>query len=531
MKKIYMKLSSNSIYFILFLIILTLLSSINLFHKGILFSHDVNFHLHRVMALVDNIKIGKILPVYFNYLNGFGYGNGLFYCDLFMYIPAILNYLGLSLEVSYKIFIIIINFFSIFSMYLCVDTITKKKYCAYTSMILYSCSIYRLMDLVERGALGEVLSFAFLPLVILGIYELLYGDVKKSYYLTIGMCGILFSHVISFYLTCFFCLLFVIINFKCLKEKNRIKHLIINIFISVLLTSHFWLPLVEQIIKYKFNFSSNIQIYINIVPVLALFIDFPIIYLFDEWVPSGIGLIYYCSLFLYFKYIKGKNFKIKNRFLMTLFLLGFISIIFSCLSFIWRLNIFYSFFSIVQFPWRFYMFATVFLLIGFCILLGDIKKGILVKMMLIYTVLIYFVSAMLYSLNVYTDKPIKDEIMLGEYLPQGFNLDIIYNYESSDIDYQKEDNVLHVFVKNQTQVIEVPLIYYDGYKACNTEKCFETFRAMNGLVGVNTNFEVTNFDVYYEGTKVYVISKYISLLGLLLFIIYVKCKKNGDCIE
>ena len=83
MIKIYNKIKNNKKLFIVFIISLTLLSSFNLFHKGIILSHDINFHLHRILALTDNLRIHKYIPVYYNYLDGFGYGNGLFYPDTF----------------------------------------------------------------------------------------------------------------------------------------------------------------------------------------------------------------------------------------------------------------------------------------------------------------------------------------------------------------------------------------------------------------------------------------------------------------
>ena len=70
---------------------LMLLSSVNIFRSGLIAGDDINFHIHRIMAIVDNIKIGRYVPVYFNYLNGFGYGN-VFYPDLFLFIPALFKY-------------------------------------------------------------------------------------------------------------------------------------------------------------------------------------------------------------------------------------------------------------------------------------------------------------------------------------------------------------------------------------------------------------------------------------------------------
>ena len=269
--KVYNKVCSNRLYFILFIVVLTVLSSFNIFHSGIIYGDDINFHMYRIFGIVDNIKIGKYVPVYFNYLKGFGYGNGLFYPDLFLFIPAVLNYLGLNIIISLKIFIFIINFFSIYFMYLCVYRISGEKKCAYASMILYAISGYRLIDFVARGALGEMIAFVFLPLVVLGLYEIFFGDYEHGYFLTIGLSCLCFSHVISFYLMCFFVILFIFINMKCL-DKTRLKYLIIYILLAMLITVHFWLPMLEQIVSDKFNFAINSKVFYLLMVILSIFL-------------------------------------------------------------------------------------------------------------------------------------------------------------------------------------------------------------------------------------------------------------------
>jgi len=99
---------NKKIIFIIF--ILSLLSIIPLFYSDtIVFGHDTLFHLNRVAGVLENIKIGKIIPVYFKYLNGLGYANGLFYPDFFLYIPALLSLITKDIIISYKIFLYIIK--------------------------------------------------------------------------------------------------------------------------------------------------------------------------------------------------------------------------------------------------------------------------------------------------------------------------------------------------------------------------------------------------------------------------------------
>lgn len=506
-RKVYEKVNSNKLYFLLFLILLTLFSSINIFHSGIMLSDDINFHMHRILGVVDNIRIGRYVPVYFNYLNGFGYANGLFYPDLFLFVPAFLIYLGLNLVLSLKIFILIINFTSICSMYLCVYRITKEKKCAYLSMILYALANYRLIDFVSRGALGEMIAFAFIPLIVLGLYELFFGDYTKGYFLTIGLSCVCFSHVISFYLVCFFTFLFMILNIKCLKDKQRLKCLLLYVFLAMVVTIHFWLPMFEQLFFDSFSIDAHRKIFENVIPIYFVFLDVPYNIITNYYI-AGVGVIYYISLVKYFNKIKS------DRFIFTIMLLGVLATLFVSIKFIWKIDLFYKLFSVIQFPWRFYICSTVFFVIGFSIIFKYIKFNKFINFCLIYVCVIFIFNSFAFSINAYFNKPLVDEVMVGEYLPKGFSFKTFEDYKNKDISYSRNSNVLNVEVLRDVDSVELPLIYYRGYKVCG-KVCYDTFKTKNGLLGVKVN-GTDNLKVWYPGTKIYNITKYISVLGILV---------------
>ena len=500
---------------LLFILALSILTAANIFRVGIVYADDLSFHFYRIMAIVDNIKIGKYVPVYFNYLNGFGYANGLFYPDLFLIIPAFLNYIGLHITTAYKIFVILINFAAIYTMYLCTYKISKEKKCAYIGMTLYAISNYRLIDFIERGSLGEMLSFIFIPLVILGLYEILYDAEKQGYYLSIGLSGLCSSHVISFYITCIFTIVILIINIRQLRDKKRLKSLIINIILPMLITMHFWLPMIEQIVSDKFNFSVNVKIFENIVPLVALFIDYPLVKIFKVYLPAGIGLMYYIYMI---KMIKQSK---KDKFMLTITSMGIISIIFCSVKILWKIDIVYRILSFIQFPWRFYMFATIFFIISFSTMIKDVKINKTMKIYFSYTVIICILNIILHF-NVFTlIGPISTEIMMGEYMPENATIETIINYNSKDITYERDNNILNVTIIKNKETVELPLLYYKGYKACN-EKCYEVFKTENGLVGVKINNEKTGLKVWYNGTKIYNITKNISIAGVIILIYKIK---------
>lgn len=512
--KIYQKVNSKKVYFILFLIVLALISSVNVFHSGLIYGDDINFHMHRIIAVADNMRIGKYVPVYFNYLNGFGYGNGLFYPDLFLIVPAFFNYLGLDIILSVKIFVIIINFVSICTMYLCVYRISKEKKCAYLSMILYAFSNYRLVDFVSRGALGEMISFIFFPLVVLGLYEIFFGDSKKGYYLTIGLSGLCFSHVISFYLMCFFAILFMVLNIKCLNDKLRLKFLVFYILLAMLITVHFWLPMFEQMLSGRYSIDVHREIFKTVIPIYFVFLDLPYNAITNYYI-AGIGVIYYIGLFKCFDKLRN------NKFLFTIFVLGILSVLFVSCKLVWEIDLFYNVFSVIQFPWRFYMFTTVFFIIVFSIIFKNVGFNRFVKLCLVYIILIFVVNTLLYSYNVYLKQPLDDEIMMGEYLPKNFDYSVFNDYSNKYIDYERKNGVLNVSIKKSKKEIEVPLIYYKGYKACGN-KCYDVFKSDKGLVGVKLDDDIKDLKVWYSGTELYSVTKYFSAFGFLILLYIVR---------
>ena len=342
---------------------------------------------------------------------------------------------------------------------------------------------------------------------------LFFGDYKKGYFLTIGLSCVCFSHIISFYLVCFFTFLFMIFNIKCLRDKSRLKCLLLYVFLAMIVTIHFWLPMLEQLFLDSFRIDAHRKIFQNVIPIYFIFLDVPYNIITNYYI-AGVGVIYYVALVKYFKIIKS------NKFLFTIMFLGVIATIFVSIKLIWKIDLFYKIFSVIQFPWRFYICSTVFFIIGFSVIFKYIKFNDFIKLSLIYVCVIFIFNSFVFSINAYFNKPLIDEVMVGEYLPKGFNFKTFEDYKNKDISYSRSSNVLSVEVLKNVDSVELPLVYYRGYKACG-DVCYETFKTENGLLGVKTQ-DVKEFEVWYSGTKIYNVTKYISLLGVCVLIYKIK---------
>lgn len=521
---------------ILFLLLLAVISSITLFLiPNMSRGHDLAFHLSRISALKDNLKLnifgGYLYP---NYLGGYGYANPLFYPDLFLYIPAGLSYLGLSVITSYKIFLFLISFASILTMYVTVKDIGKNNKCALISSIVYGFAAYRLVDMFTRAALGETLAFVFAPLVIYGIYEIVYGDYKKYYLLVIGMSGLILSHLISTFVIGILLVIFCLINIKKLwNEKRRILYIIISALITLGITAHFIFPMLEQMMSGKFlfnNLDETSKLLERSLPVWSIFLEFPNHVLTDLWIPTGIGISF---LLLIYYYIK--SFKKCSKFIHFCFIGAIIFII--CSTNILPWSLFQNVLSPIQFPWRFYFIAVLLLSIGGGLLLSTIKldnNNTVIKFFIISLIPVISIG----TLNFF-EQNISElgayEISFGEYMP--VSADKEYILERGDI-ITTTYPVEHSFTRNGLELeinfnnnttnnsFELPLLYYKGYSATTGEEKLEVYESTNGLVAVDVSDNSGVIKVNYSGTKIQMVSKIISLVSVIVFVIII-LKKRG----
>jgi len=518
LNNLYKKIKDNK-YKVLLIIIVTVISTLPIIMHNLPYGGDINFHLKRIEAITENIKHGYIgYPIYFKYLNNYGYGSGLFYPDLFLYIPAFLNIFGISLFTSYKIFLVLIKLASLISIYFSIKSINKNEKSALIAVILYGFSSYCFIDMFERGALAETITIVFIPLVIRGIYEIIFGDNKKYYILSFGMLGILFSHIISLYLITIFLILFTLFNIKFLN-KEKIKSIIKAIIVFILIGSHFLLPLIEQMLSNKFYYSiqENVVTY-NTVPILFLFFEFPYYtlmgYTFKRWFPCGIGIIY---LLLCIKYIKNKE--KYDRASKCFLISGIICLIFTT-KYFWYIPFMKKIFSPIQFPYRIYILSTALFITCFT----RVMKNINIKKIFLTCLLLFSLNLFYPFCNIVTTKLLKDEIMNGEYLPVEYkkennNGKILNNCK---IKYSINNN-LKTTIEYKTECdeieVEIPIIYYKGYEVKINDEKIKISKSENGLIKFKTNQKEGKISVFYKGTKLYNVTKYISITSALCIVI------------
>ncbi len=211
----------------LLLLAAVLLASLPLGFDTVLDGNDLYYQFNRITGIQEALKSGQLpVKIHSTHLHGYGYGSPIFYPEYFLYIPALLGCAGVSLVNCYKVLVLMINAGTAAAAYVSFSGVLRSKRTGLAASLLYTLSVYRLIDIYTRSAIGEALAMVFLPLVIWGMYELFLGDRRKWYLSALGLTGIMQSHVLTTEMTLLFGGIFGICFITRLREKGRIPALL-----------------------------------------------------------------------------------------------------------------------------------------------------------------------------------------------------------------------------------------------------------------------------------------------------------------
>lgn len=206
-------------------------------------AHDSQNHLARMAQYYVAVREGNIPPIWAGAMNnGFGYPVFLFNYPLanLMALPLIVA--NISIQQSFLIITLLSVFVSGLGMFYLLREWFGKQASAIGS-ILYMVNPYQLSLIYVRGVIGEMLSFALLPWVLLMIYRCLRAkEFSWVDHLALILVSALFllSHNIIVLFAIPLILGFVVWISR--KDLRQIKKIVIPGFASVLLVSFFWVP-------------------------------------------------------------------------------------------------------------------------------------------------------------------------------------------------------------------------------------------------------------------------------------------------
>lgn len=533
-------------YLILFLV--TLVIGFPLLRTETLSGHDGVFHLFRSYSTIVALKDGQRIPIINpNMIGGLGYGVNIFYGVLTTYLTTFLSLFIHPIGLTINILILFSIFFSGLFMYFFVKEISNKKIISLLSAIIYMTSPYLLYDIYVRMALGEIVSFTFMPLVFHGLYNILYKDKKKWYLLVFGTSGLFLTHNLSTFLCAIFAFLFLLLSYKKLWDWEVLKKLLLSAFLSIVISLPTIFPLLEaklssdyMVFDAAYMHATGIDMEKNSVHLLKNSFKIP------NQMVQGYMIIILLLIVVIF-YLKKK--KSLSTISTIFFFLSFLSLILT-LSFIpWRSLP--TILSTIQFPYRFLQVFSFFFAV--CLSLFCIRQN---KKIIYALVLLCFITTIPF-LNIGVKKEGIDNNLVfsnklkkrgdivrstgsasAEYLPRN----AIYKYDyfksrGMDLIPLKGEATIENCSKNGTHLsfdfkgntetfLELPFIYYPGYSAQINHTKIPTSETENGLLGIQLKKGTYYVEVEYRGSIGMHISYFSSLGGLLiLFLIIIKEKK------
>lgn len=504
---------------------------------------DGRFHVMRIEGLYQSLKQGVYFPsVNMSFMDGFGYIANIFYSDLWLYPAAFLRLLGLTTVQAFVSFYVILNFCTLVISFWSFYQVSRKYDKSLVFSLLYTVSFYRVFDMVRRFDIGEALTLTFLPLVVLGVYEIFYGDRHRWLFLTFGMAAVIYSHALSPVLIVIFICLVIIFRMKNLiREPRRILSLLKATFWAVMLTLAYFLPMVEQLRRTQFKLTHAPLIYVSQSGMTL----YDLIHgsVTDDLFNQNIGLL---MLFIAILIPLTVRF-VKNPALRDFAIIGEILLFMTTKFFPWQ-YFDHTPLNMIQFPWRFDLLVTIL----FTIFLASDplnwfgawwKKVLLVSLSLglIVGAEQKLIDDYPQEYSLYQSFNKLDSYSIGsgeEYLPMNADLSVLMStphtpkLESGTAvitDFSQQGSKLSFNFQNANNgKIDVPVIGYYGYSAKNSTGKVSQFKMdlnNNGLGQVIVNGTGTVRINYYE-TSIQKYSRLFSIFSLLILMVAIIFQKR-----
>lgn len=506
--------------------------SLPLFTDYLLTGADMTGHLLRIEGVKDGLLSGQF-PVRIepNWLQEHGYADGIFYCGLFLYLPAFLRIMGFTVQTAYKCYKLFANLAACLISWYSFKKMFRSNKIGLFGSFLYTFYLVRVVYLYAVDGVGQYTAMIFLPLVMHGFHRIFTEDQKKEEEkysflpLALGISGVLCSHVLSSEILLFFMLLLCIVCVNKLFQKEMFLQLCKAAVVTLLLNLWYLVPFLDYILNMDLAVTKGGAAYKQIqtwgMYIPQLFEPFPSGGGYGA-LPAengmvgetsygiGLGLTLGILLILFLLFVVRKPFKeqmgeealrgITGKSGRVVFGFGLLSMWMGTIYFPWdRLAksgaLLRQLIATLQFPYRMLSFTGVFLVAACCFALRDFKEmkdaGKLKPVFLYVAVLTigigHLLTAVYFHNSIFTESSgfyrLYDETAMGnsyisggEYVLLGTDVEKL-TYKgpvcSEGIalnSYEKRGCYVKIDCDNgrEGQYIELPLLYYKGYQAAES---------------------------------------------------------------
>lgn len=520
---------------------------------------DLSFHLWRIEGIAQGLQDGFFpVRIYSEYLNGYGYANGIYYGNTLLYIPAVLRMIGYSVTVSYKVYILLIHILTAFSAYWSFRQFGETEWNGLVGCALYTLAPYRLVNIYDRAAVGEYTALCFIPLVFCGLWIICKRNGKREHTMAMaaivaGCTGIVQSHILSAILTGLCGVAFIVWFWKSFLKKEKMITLLQAAFWIILLNLWFIVPLLDSMLSQATRINadkmSKIQKYGQDVTYLtglirgneyqvSRSIGFVLLFIPVLWITVRLIAHYNNQVCRYKKEMTGTAVMgVGCLFLATnLFPYDFL-----CKN----SDLFNGIIGKIQFPWRWLGVAGIFLIMLYCLVADSFreiqKKYYLVMVAGMIGVVVLQAAAIQTQImnqseqnDYYSAKGLRQsflyQVYQGEYMAANADMKEM-EYDRSVIDesnimweYRRRGNRFEINLENhnfQEAQIILPLQYYKGYSAKDIEsgERLTVYEDDKSRVAVRVPMGFKGMiQLTYTGMWYWRVADIMSLAGILIFV-------------
>ena len=570
---------SNPFFLTLIIIDLILVSFMYVGPGNLINTHDGNYHLYRFATSISAFDDGqKFLQLDADQLQGFGQAPNLFYGPMLSWLMLIVFKITSNLQISLMFLMLVATIATTFGAYYASKKIFKSEKAGFFTSLIFTLEPFHVGELLTRGSFSEYLAFAFIPFIILAIYQIIFEsktDFRRIFMLAFSAFGIIMNHNLTAVLIAAMAALFVVFNIRKVFSKPKILFsLIFAGILAVGFSAIFILPFLEvrEVGIYNiFNPDFQKWFYVNGSQVTPA----------DAWLPtnmfrppaghasvvfglSPVLLVLTIGFLVFRKDIKNTNYR---RFSMMSIIISAIFVLFSTRIFAFIPAV-QNFHSMLQFSQRMLIIQSVLLPFVAGYFIGEKlknKREIMIAAAIASISYIHITTSAIepgkvsLPMNVGVDYNLVDgiSIAMGEYQPifpkvenvkdisetaagyvkktiseKGRKADVISG--SAKISgFEKKGSRMRLVVsenKNGAE-IELPMFYYPGFKAVLNGKPAKTsYSNKNRMVSVKLNPGQNGaLEVYYgisPATKIGSIVSGLSFLACGLFMV-IKRYKNA----
>ena len=467
-----LKLTWTRMSYIGLFIITVIVVNIPFCVKGTYYEIDTQGHLKRIEAIVQGIR-DRQFPVIIgpNYANQYGELVAL-QPGLFLYIPAFLRLMNMSVPAAYNLYLILINLATAVVALVCAERMFGTIRWGLVAAVFYLVEPFRLFVMMKLGAgAGMGTALVFLPFLVVGMHETMNKRGARWKYISVGLWGMACSHVMGFALAVIGMFIYILFHVGKLFKKEV-----------------FW-----ALVKAALTFT------VLSVGVLVPFIG----YYFTKWNRSALAWtdFYHCPVewdrelasiialvIIVVSYIAVRQTGNLTKFGKGIFVMGFVSTIMSLSVFPWflfeKFRLVDKFLSMMQYPLRFHFLAVPYVSYAAAeAVCSNMDSRTKVRKKVLYSIVTVFAAGVLIgTVEYFSVEKLFDDTLAGEintvmedYLPDGTLSEWYANDTGEFSDY--DDVQAYSYSKVNThidcsytsasegQYMEFPLFFYKGYAA------------------------------------------------------------------